>query len=44
MITTLNNIWNLGQITHRDIKPANILILNDKFKLADFGDSKQHRI
>ena len=29
-----------NNITHRDIKPQNILIVNDKYKIADFGEAK----
>ena len=29
-----------NNITHRDIKPQNILIVNNKYKICDFGEAK----
>ena len=29
-----------NNITHRDIKPQNILIVNDVYKICDFGEAK----
>eukprot|EP00825_Cyclidium_porcatum_P027175 TRINITY_DN2922_c0_g1_i1.p1 TRINITY_DN2922_c0_g1~~TRINITY_DN2922_c0_g1_i1.p1 ORF type:complete len:226 (-),score=39.83 TRINITY_DN2922_c0_g1_i1:163-840(-) len=40
MINVLCYLQDLG-ICHRDIKPQNILIKDGKFKLSDFGTTKQ---
>ena len=37
LIKTLS-LLQKHHITHRDIKPQNILIVNDKYKLCDFGE------
>ena len=37
LITTLS-LMEKNHITHRDIKPQNILVLDGKYKLADFGE------
>ena len=29
-----------NNVTHRDIKPQNILIVNNKYKICDFGEAK----
>ena len=29
-----------NNITHRDIKPQNILIVNNEYKICDFGEAK----
>ena len=42
MIQQLVRCYSLLQkcnITHRDVKPQNILILNDLFKICDFGEA-----
>ena len=29
---------NLSKVTHRDLKPANILIKDNRYLLADYGE------
>ena len=40
LITTLS-LMQKNHITHRDIKPQNVLILDGKYKLCDFGETRK---
>ena len=35
------SLMQKNHITHRDIKPQNVLILDGKYKLCDFGETRK---
>ena len=39
LVKTLS-IMQINKITHRDIKPQNVLIINEIYKLCDYGEAK----
>ena len=39
-LITSFSLLQKNNITHRDIKPQNILIVNDTYKICDFGEAK----
>lgn len=44
LINTMQQLHDSEKFAHRDIKPSNIFLVNNKYKIGDFGVSKVYSV